>query len=42
MFPEWLNRCGNEVDNVKGIFWKEMFLQLALIEIKNKQANSTG
>lgn len=32
----------NKVDIMKFIFWEKLFFQLTVVEIVNKQANSTG
>ena len=40
--PEWLKRRVNKVDIMKFIFWEKLLFQLTVVEIVNKQANSTG
>ena len=40
--PEWLKRRVNKVDNMNFFFWEKLFFQLTVVEIVNKQANSTG
>jgi len=38
---EWLKDRGNEISDMSWVVWESLFIQLAAIEGKDKQAQST-